>query len=322
MRRWLGMLAGCAWRVVGCGWPPAARSRNPAVRISPISLPSPTSLTAPTTTSPAASISRKPCAAEWPPSISTTTAAWTSSSPTAPSCPNCEKTDPRFYNCLLHNRGDGTFEDVTARAGLLGKDLGFSFGVAAGDYDNDGYEDLFVCNAGRNTLYHNNGDGTFTDVTERSGIDQAEGCSERRRRLVRLRQRRQARSDRLQLHRLDAADRQDLRRKRPGILLPSQGLYPASRTASITTSATAASKMSPTLPVSARSSARGWASPSRISTATAIWTYSWPTTPCAISCSSTRRTGRSRSPAYEWGVAYDESGNARFLHGRRRQGLR
>jgi len=65
--------------------------------------------------------------------------------------PEMEKTDPRFYNCLLHNRGDGTFEDVTAHAGLLGKDLGFSFGVAAGDYDNDGHEDLFICNAGRNT---------------------------------------------------------------------------------------------------------------------------------------------------------------------------
>jgi len=84
--------------------------------------------------------------------------------------PEMQKTDARFYNCLLRNRGDGTFEDVTARAGLLGKDLGFSFGVAAGDYDNDGFEDLFVCNAGPNVLYHNNGDGTFTDVTERSGI--------------------------------------------------------------------------------------------------------------------------------------------------------
>jgi enediyne biosynthesis protein E4 len=84
--------------------------------------------------------------------------------------PEMEKSDPRFYNCLLRNRGDGTFEDVTARAGLSGKDLGFSFGVAAGDYDNDGHEDLFVCNAGRNALYHNNGDGTFTDVTAHSGF--------------------------------------------------------------------------------------------------------------------------------------------------------
>jgi hypothetical protein len=84
--------------------------------------------------------------------------------------PEMQKTDPRFYSCLLRNRGDGTFEDVTAHAGLQGKDVGFSFGVAAGDYDNDGHEDLFLCNAGRNTLYHNNGDGTFSDVTEQSGI--------------------------------------------------------------------------------------------------------------------------------------------------------
>ena len=84
--------------------------------------------------------------------------------------PELKKTDASFYNCLLHNKGDGTFEDVTAKAGLAGENLGFSFGVAAGDYDNDGYVDLFICNAGKNVLYHNNGDGTFTDVTEQSGI--------------------------------------------------------------------------------------------------------------------------------------------------------
>lgn len=84
--------------------------------------------------------------------------------------PEMKKTSPAFYNCLLRNRGDGTFEDVTKKAGLLGQNLDYELGVAAGDYDNDGYEDLFVCGAGRNTLYHNNGDGTFTDVTERSGI--------------------------------------------------------------------------------------------------------------------------------------------------------
>jgi hypothetical protein len=85
--------------------------------------------------------------------------------------PELEKTDASYYNCLLRNKGDGTFEDVTAKAGLEGRDLGFSFGVAAGDYDNDGNEDLFICNAGRNTLYHNNGDGTFTDVTIGSGLE-------------------------------------------------------------------------------------------------------------------------------------------------------
>jgi hypothetical protein len=84
--------------------------------------------------------------------------------------PELRKTGPSFYNCLLRNRGDGTFEDVTKKAGLAGENLGYSTGVAVGDYDNDGYEDLFVASAGRNTLYHNNGNGTFTDVTERSGI--------------------------------------------------------------------------------------------------------------------------------------------------------
>ena len=84
--------------------------------------------------------------------------------------PELKKTDPSYYNCLLRNRGDGTFEDVTRKAGVAGENLGFSFGVAVGDYDNDGYPDLFICNAGRNTLYHNNGNGTFTDVTEISGI--------------------------------------------------------------------------------------------------------------------------------------------------------
>lgn len=84
--------------------------------------------------------------------------------------PEMKKTNPSYYNCLLKQRADGTFEDVTAKAGLLGESLDFNFGVAVGDYDNDGYEDLFICAAGRNTLYHNNGDGTFTDVTDISGI--------------------------------------------------------------------------------------------------------------------------------------------------------
>ena len=84
--------------------------------------------------------------------------------------PEMKKTNPSYYNCLLKQKNDGTFEDVTAKAGLLGESLDLNFGVAVGDYDNDGNEDLFICAAGRNTLYHNNGDGTFTDVTEKSGI--------------------------------------------------------------------------------------------------------------------------------------------------------
>ena len=84
--------------------------------------------------------------------------------------PELKKTGPAFYNCLLRNKGDGTFEDVTRKAGLLGEHLDYNTGVAVGDYDNDGHADLFLCGAGRNALYHNNGDGTFTDVTEQSGI--------------------------------------------------------------------------------------------------------------------------------------------------------
>ena len=84
--------------------------------------------------------------------------------------PALKKTNRSFYNCLLWQKADGTFEDVTAKAGLAGEALDFNFGVAVGDYDNDGFEDLFICSAGRNALYHNNGDGTFTDVTAASGI--------------------------------------------------------------------------------------------------------------------------------------------------------
>lgn len=70
---------------------------------------------------------------------------------------------------LFHNRGDGTFEDVTAKAGLSGLD-GVGVGVFA-DYDNDGFKDLFVARTFQpNQLFHNNGNGTFTDVTKKSGI--------------------------------------------------------------------------------------------------------------------------------------------------------
>jgi hypothetical protein len=86
------------------------------------------------------------------------------------SFPALKKTDASFHNTLLRNRRDGTFEDVTARAGLAGEHLGYSLGAAAADYDDDGFTDLFVANAGANTLYRNNGDGTFTDVSASSGL--------------------------------------------------------------------------------------------------------------------------------------------------------
>ncbi len=79
-----------------------------------------------------------------------------------------KKDDPKYWNRLYHQKPDGTFEDVTEKAGLAG--IGYSTGVAVGDYDNDGNEDLFVAGYGRSTLYHNNGDGTFTDVTDAAGV--------------------------------------------------------------------------------------------------------------------------------------------------------
>jgi len=82
--------------------------------------------------------------------------------------PDMDKSDPKFFNRLYRNNGDGTFTDVTGKAGVRGE--GFSMGVAAGDYDNDGYVDLYVTGVNRNQLLHNNGDGTFTDVTEKAGV--------------------------------------------------------------------------------------------------------------------------------------------------------
>jgi hypothetical protein len=70
---------------------------------------------------------------------------------------------------LYHNNGDGTFTDVTDRAGVANHG-GFGMGAAWGDYDNDGLLDLYVTNYGRSVLYHNNGNGTFTDVTDRAGV--------------------------------------------------------------------------------------------------------------------------------------------------------
>jgi hypothetical protein len=79
-----------------------------------------------------------------------------------------EKTDSQYWNRLFHHRPDGTFEDVSEKAGVQG--AGYGMGVAVGDYDNDGFEDLYVTAYGGNKLYHNNGDGTFADVTTKAGV--------------------------------------------------------------------------------------------------------------------------------------------------------
>ena len=79
-----------------------------------------------------------------------------------------QKTGAQYWNRLYHQNADGTFRDVTEKAGLEG--AGYGMGVAVGDYDNDGFEDLYVTAYGGNKLYHNNGDGTFTDVTQKAGV--------------------------------------------------------------------------------------------------------------------------------------------------------
>ena len=84
---------------------------------------------------------------------------------------NFERHDPRYWNRLYRQNKDGSFTDVTQQAGLANAgDGNYGMGVAVGDYDNDGYPDLYVTSYGKNILYHNNGDGTFTDVTAKAGV--------------------------------------------------------------------------------------------------------------------------------------------------------
>jgi len=91
-----------------------------------------------------------------------------------------EGAPPDATNRLYKNNRDGTFTDVTEKAGL--RAVGWASGVCVGDYNNDGFEDIFVTSFGQNSLYRNNGDGTFTDVTKAAGLWNEEprwgaGCS-------------------------------------------------------------------------------------------------------------------------------------------------
>jgi len=88
----------------------------------------------------------------------------------APS-PEHVRHDPATFDRLFRNTGDGRFVDVTPESGLSGEGVvGYPQGVAVGDYDNDGYPDVLVTNYGDNVLYHNDGDGHFTNVTEPAGV--------------------------------------------------------------------------------------------------------------------------------------------------------
>src|SRR5215470_9440412 len=86
--------------------------------------------------------------------------------------PSLQKDSPMYWNRLYRNNHDGTFTDVTERAGVAG--AGYGMGVAVGDYDNDGRPDIFLANVTGNQLFHNNGDGTFADVTAKAGLAGAE----------------------------------------------------------------------------------------------------------------------------------------------------
>jgi hypothetical protein len=85
--------------------------------------------------------------------------------------PSFNRHDPAYWNRLYRQNKDGSFTDVTEQAGLANAgDTNYGMGVAVGDYDNDGFSDIYVTNFGKNILYHNNGDGTFTDVTAKAGV--------------------------------------------------------------------------------------------------------------------------------------------------------
>jgi hypothetical protein len=83
-----------------------------------------------------------------------------------------DRKNSRYWNRLYRQNKDGSFTDVTEKAGLANAgDANYGMGVAVGDYDNDGFPDLYVTSYGKNILYHNNGDGTFTDVTAKAGVE-------------------------------------------------------------------------------------------------------------------------------------------------------
>jgi hypothetical protein len=91
--------------------------------------------------------------------------------------PSMKKTSPQYWNRLFQNRGDGSFTDVTSKAGVSGE--GYGMGTAVSDYDNDGDQDIFVTGVNRNILFQNQGNGTFRDVTGLTGLEDSNSAREK-----------------------------------------------------------------------------------------------------------------------------------------------
>ena len=162
---------------------------------------------------------------------------------------------------LFKNNRDGTFTDVTMGSGLEHK-TGWGQACCVGDYNNDGHDDLFVTYYGQNALYRNNGNGTFTDVTQAGGADSAgtKDPLEYRLHVCRLRPRWSSRSVRRQLCRLRSEDRAASRRTAPALTREfwwraGRRDLPGGRIFSITTTATEPSAMSVRSPACGRRSA-------------------------------------------------------------------
>ena len=218
---------------------------------------------------------------------------------------------PGAANALYHNNRDGTFTDVTAKAGVAGttaERASFKTGVAVGDYDNDGYLDLYVTALGPNILYRNNGDGTFTDVTA-PRASPADERVEHRHRVLRLRRRRRPRPLRRQLPRLPARRQPVLRPRKEGYLMycsptifdgMADRLYRNNGDGTFTDVSKAAGIANP--------AGKGSASPSAISTATATPTSTSPTITVRNFLYRNNGDGTFHDVAYGAGVGFDVNG--------------